>query len=191
MCFLYSCVWFLPTPGPGPCQPVILRGLLHGNHLHLLHLCQRGHPNRGEVWRLFAAGFPLYPNTEGCSSALRTQCGLEGREGREACKFATPQHTHSHTHTVHTYCCFPCADVTWSFIGDVCCGAGDSTRSTTCQQQPTQHVYSTVTCRWLQFSTFIYKTWREGCSRSYTNLSRVDHLSLVLLSSSVRFCLLS
>lgn len=41
------------------------------------------------------------------------------------------------------------------------------------------------------FITFIYETWKRSCSRSYTNLSRVDHLSPVLLSSSVRFCLLS
>lgn len=51
--FLHSCVWVLPASWPGPGQPVFLRGLLHGNHLHFLHLCQRGQPNRGEVRHTF------------------------------------------------------------------------------------------------------------------------------------------
>lgn len=51
--FLHSCVWVLPASWPGPGQPVFLWGLLHGNHLHFLHLCQRGQPNRGEVRHTF------------------------------------------------------------------------------------------------------------------------------------------
>lgn len=47
--FLLSCVRVVPAPRPGPRQPRLLRQLLHGNHIQLFCLRQRGQPNRGQV----------------------------------------------------------------------------------------------------------------------------------------------
>lgn len=46
---LFSYIWLVSASRSRPRQPVLLRWLLHGNHLHLHHLCERGQPNGGEV----------------------------------------------------------------------------------------------------------------------------------------------